>query len=198
VEGRPLDDAELVELSRGGDVDAYRELVERYQGIAFRTAYVIVGSAADAEDVAQEAFVKAYYAMGRFRAGAAFRPWLLTIVANEARNRRRSVGRRESLALRLSQGRTSGGAAPSPEAAAIHHERDAILMGALNGLSDADRKVLACRYFLGLTETETASALGVARGTVKSRSSRALKRLREQLGPAGFEALSPVAESDDE
>lgn len=194
MEGRPLDDAELVELSRGGDVDAYQELVERYQGIAFRTAYVIVGSAADAEDVAQEAFVKAYYAMSRFRAGAAFRPWLLTIVANEARNRRRSAGRREALTLRLSQGRPSGDAAPSPEVSAIRGERAALLLDAVNKLPDADRQVIACRFFLGLSEAETAATLKVARGTVKSRLSRALDRLREVLGPEGFDALAPAGE----
>jgi DNA-directed RNA polymerase specialized sigma24 family protein len=88
VEGRPTEDAVLVERSRNGDQDAYGELVTRYQAIAARTAYVITGTAADAEDVAQDAFVKAYYALDRFRSGAPFRPWLLRIVANEAINRR--------------------------------------------------------------------------------------------------------------
>ena len=80
VEGRPTEDAVLVERSRNGDQDAYGELVTRYQAIAARTAYVITGTAADAEDVAQDAFVKAYYALDGFRSGAPFRPWLLRIV----------------------------------------------------------------------------------------------------------------------
>ena len=81
---------------------AYEELVRRYRDVAVRTA-TIVGGADDAEDAAQEAFVKAYAALGRFRAGSPFRPWLLRIVANEARNRRRSAGRRASLAVRAAK-----------------------------------------------------------------------------------------------
>ena len=90
-----------------------------YQGIAFRTAYVIAGNAADAEEAAQDGFVKAWRALGRFRDGAPFRPWLLQIVANEARNRRRSAGRRAHLALRAATEEPSGDAAPSPEAALL-------------------------------------------------------------------------------
>ena len=101
---------------------AYEELVRRYRDVAVRTA-TIVGGADDAEDAAQEAFVKAYAALGRFRAGSPFRPWLLRIVANEARNRRRSAGRRASLAVRAAEDRPSDGAAPSPEAAVLDHER---------------------------------------------------------------------------
>src|SRR6266487_836561 len=101
VEGRPLDESELVERARRGDHDAYTELVHAYQGIAFRTAYLITGAAAEAEDAAQDGFVKAWRALGRFRSGAPFRPWLLSIVANEARNRRRSGGRRANLVLRV-------------------------------------------------------------------------------------------------
>src|SRR6266545_2703181 len=111
VEGRPTEDAELVERAKTGDQDAYAELVTRYQAIAARTAYVITGTSADAEEAAQEAFVKAYYALGRFREGAPFRPWLLRIVANEARNRRRSGGRRAHLALRAATEESSGRAA---------------------------------------------------------------------------------------
>ena len=89
-----------MERARRGDEDAYEELVRAHQGIAFRTAYLLAGNAADAEEAAQDGFVKAYRALGRFRAGSPFRPWLLQIVANEARNRRRSSGRRAALALR--------------------------------------------------------------------------------------------------
>jgi RNA polymerase sigma-70 factor (ECF subfamily) len=90
VVGRPLTEAELVERAKRGDQDAYGDLMHAYQGIAFRTAYLLTGNAADAEEAAQSAFVKAFYALGRFRPGAELRPWLLRIVANEARNRRRS------------------------------------------------------------------------------------------------------------
>jgi len=180
VVGRPLDEQELVVRAQRGDADAYEELVRRYQGIAFRTAYVLAGSAVDAEEAAQDAFVKAYRALWRFRAGSPFRPWLLRIVANEARNRRRSAGRRTALALRAAQV-PSGEAAPSPEAALLDAERRGQLIVALDRLAEPDREAIACRYFLDLSEAETAAALGIRRGTVKSRLSRALERLRTEL-----------------
>ena len=152
-----------------------------HQGIAFRTAYLITGDAQDAEDAAQEAFVKAYRALGRFRPGAPFRPWLLQIVANEARNRRRSAGRRAGLALRAAAEEPSGDAAPSPEAALVASERRRELLAALERLREEERLVLACRFFLDLSEEETAAALGIRRGTVKSRQSRALDQLRSEL-----------------
>ncbi len=179
--GRPLDERELVARARRGDAAAYEELVRAHQGIALRTAALISGSAADGEDAAQDAFVKAYRALWRFRPGAPFRPWLLQIVANEARNRRRSAGRRAVVALRAAQ-EPSGEAAPSPEAALLAGERRAELIAAMNRLSEDDREALACRYLLDLSEAETAAALGVRPGTVKSRLSRALERLRAELG----------------
>src|SRR5438105_8918723 len=114
VEGRPLDDTALVERARNGDVNAYEALVQQYQELAFRVAYQVTGDAADAEDAAQEAFVNAYYALGRFRPGAPFRPWLLRIVANEARNRRTAARRRTVLAERPLVAQSSGEPAPSP------------------------------------------------------------------------------------
>lgn len=178
---RPLEENELVERARRGDESAYEELVRAHQGIAFRTAYLVVGSAADAEEAAQEGFVKAYRALGRFRTGSPFRPWLLQIVANEARNRRRSEGRRAALAMRAvadSQS-SSGGAAPSPEGALLAAEDRERLLAAVNGLREEERLVIACRYFLELSEEETAAVLDVRVGTVKSRTSRALDHLRE-------------------
>ena len=170
-------------MGRPRDLESYDQLVREHQGIAFRTAYVITGSAADAEEAVQDAFVKAYRARGRFRSGAPFRPWLLAIVANEARNRRRSAGRREALALRAAaERRPSDGAASPPEAAVLRAERRDALLGALERLGDDDRAVVGCRHLLGLTEEETAAALGIRRGTVKSRTSRALERLRAELG----------------
>ena len=152
-----------------------------YQGIAFRIAYLLAGNAEDAQEAAQDAFVKAYRALARFRPGAPFRPWLLRIVANEARNRRRSAGRREALILREAAGAASADAAPSPEAALLSAERRDELLAAVNRLREGDRAAIACRYFYELSEEETAAALGCRRGTVKSRLSRALERLRTEL-----------------
>ena len=163
---------------------AYEELVRRYQDVAVRTAHVIA-PAADADDAAQEAFVKAWIALPRFRHGAPFRPWLLQIVANEARNRRRSAGRREGLAIRATVDRPSDDAAPSPEAAALEAERRATLVEAVNRLRDEDREIIGARYFLDLSEAEAADVLGIPRGTVKSRLSRALAHLRADMTEAG-------------
>ena len=171
-----------MERARRGDQKAYEELVRAHQGIAFRTAYLIAGNAADAEEAAQDGFVKAYRALGRFRQGLSFRPWLLQIIANEARNRRRSTGRRAALALRAAAEETSGGAAPSPEGALLAGEERERLLAAVNGLREEERLVIACRFFLGLSEEETAAALDVRRGTVKSQTSRALDHLREAYG----------------
>ncbi len=179
MEGRPLDESDLIARAQRGDGNAYEELVHTYQGIAFRTAYLLAGGATEAEDAAQVAFVKAWRALGRFRPGSPFKPWLLQIVANEARNRRRSTGRRAQLVLRAAAETPSGGAASSPEAALFAKEKRARLLQAVNELPDDQREVISLRYFAELSEEETAEALGLPRGTVKSRSSRALERLRE-------------------
>ena len=179
---RPLDEAALVARAKRGDAAAYEELVRMHQDIAFRTACVIARNAADAEEAAQDGFVKAYRALGRFREGAPFRPWLLRIVANEARNRRRSEARQARLWARAAGAEVSGGAAPSPEATVVSAERRAELLASLDGLRGDDRAVLACRYLVGLSEQETAAALGLRRGTVKSRTARALSRLRDAVG----------------
>jgi RNA polymerase sigma-70 factor (ECF subfamily) len=179
VVGRPLDETDLIGRAKRGDTHAYEELVYAHQGIAFRTAYVIAGNAADAEEATQDGFVKAWRALGRFREGAPFRPWLLQIVANEARNRRRSAGRRAHLLLRAATEEPSGDAAPSPEASLLSAETRETLLAAVNELPDDQRTVIALRFFVGLSEQEVADALNLPRGTVKSRSARALERLRE-------------------
>jgi RNA polymerase sigma-70 factor (ECF subfamily) len=180
-EGRPLEERARIERAQGGDAGAYELLVRSYQDIAFRTAYLITGTAAEADDAAQEAFIKAWYALGRFRPDAPFRPWLLRIVANEARNRRTAAGRRATLALRAMERYPTADATPSPEAAALHAEQQGALVQAIGRLREEDRLVIAYRYFFDLSEAEMATALDCARGTVKSRLSRALGRLRAVL-----------------
>ncbi len=175
-----LDESALVERAKSGDAAAFEQLVRRYQDLAVRAAWVVTGSAAEAEDAAQDAFVKAYLALGRFRNGAPFRPWLLQIVINEARNRRKSAGRRANLALRAAS-RYRIDSDSSPEERVLDDERQIVLLDAVNGLREDERLVVACRYFLDLSEAETAEALRCPRGTVKSRLSRALKRLRNEL-----------------
>jgi len=175
VEDRPPQEAELVARARRGELDAYEEIVRLHQTIAFRTAWVITRSAADAEEAAQDGFVKAHAALPRFREGSPFRPWLLAIVANEARNRVRGAGRRARLAQRVVVG------GPRLRAPLDSEQRDELL-AAIERLPEPAREAITCRYLLDLTEEETAAALDCPRGTVKSRLSRALDRLRLELG----------------
>jgi RNA polymerase sigma factor (sigma-70 family) len=179
-------DADLVARARAGDHDAYGCLVRRHQRTALRVAYAICGSAAEAEDVTQEAFVKAYRALGGFRADSPWRPWLMRIVANEAKNRVRAGVRRHRVTER--HGALAAAPVVGPEDAALARISDEAVLRALGSLSERDRQVLAYRYVAGLSEAETATALDVAAGTVKSRQSRALGRLRaalaEELGDA--------------
>jgi RNA polymerase sigma-70 factor (ECF subfamily) len=181
VVDRPLTEQQLVARARGGDGDAYAELVRSHQDVAFRTAMLIAQDAAEAEEAAQDAFVKAWRALPRFHDDRPLRPWLLTIVANEARNRRRSAGRRENLALRAAASETATPAVDTTEGLVIASVQRSDLLDALATLGEADRVVLGCRFLLDLSEAETAAALGVRPGTVKSRTSRALERLRGAL-----------------
>jgi RNA polymerase sigma-70 factor, ECF subfamily len=182
VEGRPSDEESLLRRARGGDVDAYAQLLRVHEAAARNLARVLCGSEGD--DATQEAFVKSWSGLARYRGEAPFRSWLLRIVANESRNRLRSAGRRNFHELRLAEDRTSGGAAPSPEVAVLEHERRALLLAALDGLPERLREVVVCRHLLGLSEAETVAVLDVAPGTVKSRLKRALDRLRAELTPS--------------
>ena len=177
MEGRPPGEQELVLRAQRGDEHAFDALVRPHWQMSFRLAYLITRNAADAEDAAQDALLKSWRALPRFRSGEPFRPWLLRIVGNEARNRRRSAGRRAGLLARA-QAEASGDAAPSPEEIAVAADDRTRLLAALDALPANARDVLACRYLLDLSEAETAAALGVRPGTVKSRTARALDALR--------------------
>lgn len=181
MEDRPPAERELVARARRGDTIAFAELVVAHQEIAFRTAFLLLGDAAEAEDAAQEGFVKAYGALDRFREGDPFRPWILRIVANAARNRRRSGVRRTAV-----QRRFEAAAPPRIEASAESHALEAeerrTILAAIDGLRADDRLVIVARYFLDLPEREIAAMAGVRPGTVKSRLSRARARLAAALG----------------
>ena len=177
-----MEEAKLAERARAGDTAAYERLVRMHQAVAFRAAYLVTGDGPEAEDATQEAFIKAYRALDRFRPGAPFRPWLLAIVTNEARNRRRSAGRRAKLSLQVAAESHVVPAPVSPEAAVVAAEQREELLASVGELSEGERLVISYRYFLGLSEREMAQALGWSRGTAKSRLSRAMDRLRGELG----------------
>jgi RNA polymerase sigma-70 factor (ECF subfamily) len=186
-------DAAAVRAALEGDREAFGVLVERYQEVAFRASYLVVRDAGLAEDVAQEAFVRAYRNLGRFdphriEGAQPFRPWLLRIVTNLALNEVRARGRRRSLWERVT--RAPSGVEPGPERAVEVGERRERVGAALLELPEADRLVLYLRYFLELSEAEIATVIGKRPGTVKSRLHRANTRLRTVI-EARYPELRP-------
>jgi|SRR5688572_13672376 RNA polymerase sigma factor (sigma-70 family) len=165
---------------RAGEAAAYAELVTRHAPVARRLA-VLSGAGSDADDVVQEAFVKAYRSLSSFRDGADFRPWLLRIVVNESRNLHRGRSRRSDRELRVVREDARLVTGSDPADVAVSDERREALLGAIRALPEELREVVTCRYLLELSETETAEALDIPNGTVKSRLRRGLARLREEL-----------------
>ena len=178
---RPAPDGEaaLVARAAAGDGEAYAELVRPHERVAFRVAVAITGWSADAQEAVQNAHVKAYRSLGRFRRDAAFRPWLLRIVVNEAHNVRRAERRHLRLAVRAAE-REEPAAASADEAVAAREEVETVLH-ALGQLSDADRLVLALRYFAELPDRDAAELAGTSAGTHRVRLLRARRRLKELL-----------------
>lgn len=156
---------------------AWDAILAGHQEAVFRLAYLLVGDADEAQDVAQEAFIRAYQSFGRFDQGRPLRPWLLRIAANLARNRRRALGRYVAALQRAFRAEPRPAAAPVEALSAAQMQAEE-LWQAVRRLAPADQEVVYLRFFLELSEAELAAALGVAPGTVKSRLHRALKRLR--------------------
>lgn len=185
-----MTDADLMARARQGDAAAWETVTRQHQEAVFRLAYLILGDPADADDVAQETFIRAYRALDRFDLARAVRPWLFSIATNLARNRLRSVGRYLAAVQRFFRADPDAGIHPAPE---VNGDESQLLWQAVRRLNEMDQEVIYLRYFSQLSEAETADALGVATGTVKSRSHRALERLRvivEQDFPMLRESLS--------
>jgi RNA polymerase sigma-70 factor, ECF subfamily len=168
-----------------GERDLFRILVARYGTLAHRTAY-LCGAGDDADDVVQEAFVSAYKALPRFRIRDPFRPWLLRIVVNQTHNVTRSREHMRTLADRAAAWRDDV-TGDEPLLNALTVDRRAELLRAMGALAESDREILALRYLLDLSEAEAAAALKLPKGTVKSRTSRALDRLRVTLAGRSVE-----------
>ena len=135
------DDGELVARARRGDVGAFETLLRRHEAMAVRVAAVVCGSDG-AEDAAQEGFVRAYRSLEQFDAGRPFRPWLLRIVVNVAKNRVRAAHRHQQLSLRAPRVDVAEDAAPD---AVIADERRQALGRALERLGERERVMIACR-----------------------------------------------------
>jgi RNA polymerase sigma-70 factor (ECF subfamily) len=194
-------DIDLVQLTRAGDREAYRALVERYQGRLLHIALEIVKSREDAEDVVQETFVKAFLSLGNFKGESSFYTWIYRICTNMAIDIRRKVARRggthveykESNVVQRSVGgesADSGGATTLPEHlqnvegphdALIRKETGKKLQDVLSDMSPEHREIVVLREVDGLDYEEIADALGVAKGTVMSRLFYARKALQKAL-----------------
>ena len=169
---------ELIQRIRQGDSAAYEILVQEHQEAAFRLAYLILGDADEAQDVAQEAFIRAYRKLHQFDAERSFRPWILQITANLARNRLRAVGRYVNALKRLVGATITHSPPTNTESESLKNCESQELWQAVKRLSTEHQEVIYLRFFLELSVAETAETLNIAEGTVKSRLNRALQQLR--------------------
>jgi RNA polymerase sigma factor (sigma-70 family) len=181
-------DDELVKRARAGDRPAYGELVRRHQGAALRLAAGVCGSTEEARDIVQEALVKGYRSLDRYRGDAPVRAWLLRIVANDAKNAVRTKVRRLDREGRydvLDRVLTTATDADVVGDHVATQDETARMLRLLTLLDHRDREILACRFVAGLSERDTATTLAIPLGTVKSRAARALERARGLLREAG-------------
>jgi RNA polymerase sigma-70 factor (ECF subfamily) len=171
-----VDESTLIRRAANGDAAAWEPLVLAHQEAVFRLSYLLLGDPDEAEDVAQETFLRAWNHLRRFDATRPLRPWLLHIASNLASNRRRSAGRYVSALMRAFRSEPAASASLEEKSARQMEASD--LWKAVRNLGMPDQQVIYLRYFLELSVAETAQALDVPEGTVKSRLSRALERLR--------------------
>jgi RNA polymerase sigma-70 factor (ECF subfamily) len=181
------DETFLLARARQGDLPAFEEIVRRYQRRVYGVALRIVRSHAIADDVAQEAFLKAWQSLDRFELGRPFGPWVCRIAANQAVNHVRSPQSRED-PLPEGHGETRAGGG-SPLDAVLDGEAQRILDEALEGLPPEQRAVFVLRAVEEMSYAEIAEALGLSPGTVMSR----LFRAREKLARAVAPYLGPAA-----
>ena len=189
-------DQQLVQRAQRGDLRAFDLLVLKYQGRIAALVSRYVSDAGEVEDVTQEAFIKAYRALGKFRGDSAFYTWLYRIAANAAKNHLVAKGRRPGADATIedAEGFDEGGLlleSASPEALAMGGELAEVVESALNALPDELKAALMLREFDGLSYDDIADVLGCPVGTVRSRIFRAREaidqRVKEQIsGGSGF------------
>jgi len=170
-----LEESTLVRHAASGDAAAWESLMLAHQEAVFRFAYLLLGDPDDAEDIAQESFLRAWKHLKRFDPARPLKPWLLSITSNLASNRRRSAGRYFAAVMRAFRDEPTS---TRIEDKSAQNLESAELWNAVQKLNAPDQQVIYLRYFLDLSVSETAQALQVAEGTVKSKLSRALEKLR--------------------
>ncbi len=186
-----MDESTLIGMAAQHDEQAWEALISAHQQAVFRLAYLFTGDPDEAEDVTQETFVRAFRFLDRFDRARSFRPWLLSIAANLARNRQR--GFKRYLAALQSFARRDPGALASGPSNQVAEDDAKKLWQVVRKMSHEDQQVIYLRYFLELSENETAAALDIPRGTVKSRLSRAVGRLRDRLALEENEDLKALS-----
>jgi RNA polymerase sigma-70 factor (ECF subfamily) len=174
-----MTDAELVTRTRNGDPDAFGQLVAKYYDACWRFAYSMLGERADAEDVIQETFLRAYLALARYDERDQFRGWLFRILTNQCRNALTSRGRRGRRFIQDEVAIEGAAAPPEGPPAGIH---DVALSKALAQLDPAQREALILKYAEGLEYTEMSAMTGVGESALKMRVKRGSERLRGLLG----------------
>jgi|EP01012_Entosiphon_sulcatum_P025633 RNA polymerase sigma-70 factor (ECF subfamily) len=174
-----MTDAELVARTRAGEPDAFGTLVARYYDACWRFAYHMLGERADAEDVVQDTFLRAYLAIGRYDERDQFRGWLFRILTNQCRNAQTSRGRRTR---RFVQDEVALDTAPAPPPGVIAGVEDAALVKALAQLDALQREALLLKYAEGLEYSEMSAMTGAGESALKMRVKRGSERLRALLG----------------
>src|SRR5919202_6467132 len=148
-----MDEQSLIARAQRGDLQAYDALVRQYEQLAFRAAYLVTRDEQEAADAAQDAFLRAYRALGSFKLGQPFRPWLMRIVTNLALNRVEAAQRRARMAERYTQEVIVSADNPSPERVIAQREQSERLLQAVGQLTPAEQTLISLRYFLELPET---------------------------------------------
>ncbi len=199
------DDLALVHASKNGDVAAFEELVKRYDGKLFRIAQHLTHNREDAEDIVQEAFLKAFQYLGQFRENSKFSTWLIRITLNQSlmKLRKRRPTREVSIDNNFQSEEDSrpidvADWAPNPEELYSAAELREILRKTLQELGPGLRMVFVLRDIEGLSLEQTAEALGLSLSAVKARSWRARLQLRERLSeyfnmPEDFAGVEPCS-----
>lgn len=176
-------DQQLVERVRGGDGDAFRLLVERHSRAIYRSAYRITGNAADADDIVQETFLRAYRAIGTYDARATFTTWLHRIAINGSLDLIDSRKRRESRVDADNDLSTIASHDASPDRVVLGAEMQRAIAAAMAELTGNERTAFVLRHFEGMPLEEIGEILGTRLNATKNTVFRAVRKLRQQLQP---------------
>jgi RNA polymerase sigma-70 factor (ECF subfamily) len=179
-----MDDAQLIPLAAKGDRAAFQVLVERHRMLVYRVAYQYAGNHHDADDIAQEVFLKVFRSLDRFRQDSQFTSWLYRIALNacvdHSRRRNPADPTEDSAELLIASPATD----PDPEVRAYGCELGDVVRAAVDRLPPRQRLIFTMRHFEDLKLIEIAKALGLAEGTVKRQLHAAVHRLRRLLRDA--------------